>query len=85
MKGVLVLLVGILILGCTQVSPEKLCELDAECVASACCHADDAVNKDYAPECGDLFCTSECQPNTLDCQQGEVKCIKNECVAVLNG
>ncbi len=64
---------------------EKLsCESDSDCVPAACCHSDSAVSKKHAPDCKDTFCTAVCTPKTLDCNQGKIKCIKNQCRVVLN-
>ncbi len=79
------ILIGValfLILSCTPA--EKQCSADRDCVSAQCCHAADAVNKDYAPDCRGILCTQVCQPGTIDCNQGEIKCIKNECAVVLN-
>lgn len=59
------------------------CTADADCVAATCCHAKAAINKDYAPDCSGIFCTQECVPETLDCGQGEIKCVESACEAVL--
>lgn len=66
-----------------SVPAEKFCESDADCVPAQCCHPDDAVNKDYAPDCSEVFCTMECRPGTIDCGQGEIRCVEKECQAVL--
>lgn len=79
--------------GCSQeegdtggrtIIPEKKCVQDTECVAATCCHAKDAVNKQYAPNCKSAICTMSCEPETLDCGQGNVKCTQGECSVVLN-
>lgn len=62
---------------------EKQCSTDADCVPAACCHATDVVNRAYAPDCSQQFCTAVCQPGTLDCSQGEIKCLKHTCMAVM--
>ncbi len=80
-----VLMFSIFLISCTpqDIPPEKLCESDDECVAASCCHSTDAVNKDHRPDCSNVFCTMECKPGTLDCGQGEIRCIDNKCTAVL--
>lgn len=85
MVGLLV--VFLLIVSCSEipaVSPEKQCSVDADCVLAQCCHAVDAVAKNYAPDCRGTFCTLECVPNTLDCGQGEIKCSSGKCIAQLH-
>ena len=59
------------------------CTQDSDCVPASCCHPTDAVNKDNAPDCSGTMCTMNCEPNTLDCGQGEIKCVKNECIVFL--
>lgn len=75
----------IFLVACTSqnIPVEKQCNVDADCVASACCHPNDTVNKDHAPNCEGILCSQECQPDTFDCQQGEIKCINNQCQAVI--
>ena len=65
------------------VPAEKVCTADADCVPAACCHAVDAVNKENAPDCRGVLCTAVCEPETLDCGQGEAKCVSGRCEAVL--
>lgn len=90
MKNALVLLLMgcLLFVSCTQTNlnnvPEnKLCQKDGDCVPAACCHASDAVNLQNAPNCKGMMCTMDCAPKTLDCGQGEIKCVENECTAVI--
>ena len=86
----LVSLIYFLLISCTLKNPEasvvpseKQCVSDADCVPAQCCHSTDTVNKDFAPDCSKTFCTMECAPGTLDCGQGEVKCVKKQCKAIL--
>lgn len=83
---VLLLLLSLFLLtACTNnIPPEKACTTDADCVANICCHPDDAVNKDYGPNCGGILCTQECLPNTIDCNQGSIKCAAGMCTAILS-
>ena len=62
---------------------EKLCRADYDCLPAECCHAADAVNRDNAPDCSGVLCTAECQPGTLDCGQGEIKCLSGKCGVVM--
>ena len=89
MKNKIILVIMIVtflfLVSCTPSVPiEKQCFSDDDCVKATCCHASDAVNKDNGPDCTGQMCTQECVPGTLDCQQGEIKCLENECVVVLN-
>ena len=83
MKKEVLILCTIFLLSCTTVSLEKQCSIDSDCVKATCCHAVDAVNKDNAPDCAGNICTLDCEENTLDCGQGEIKCIENTCTAVI--
>lgn len=67
------------------IDEKVLCESDSDCAPAECCHSDSAVNKDFAPACKDTLCTAVCAPKTLDCNQGKIKCIKNQCRVMLNG
>ena len=58
------------------------CSVDSDCVREICCHASTCTSKEQAPDCSNLFCTTECVPETLDCGQGECKCIKGQCKVV---
>jgi hypothetical protein len=62
---------------------EKICQTDSDCVPSTCCHATDAVNKDYAPDCSGKLCTLECVPGSIDCGQGNIVCVESSCVVIL--
>ena len=88
-KAVLVILVivSLFLISCkpnSLVPEEKQCTTDADCVPAQCCHPDDSVNKDHAPQCEGIFCTEECRPGTLDCGQGSIKCLVGACTVVLN-
>jgi len=67
-----------------SISLEKQCTSPSDCVPALCCHATDAVNAKYAPDCTDAICTMDCTPGTLDCGQGEIQCMGGRCVVVLN-
>jgi len=70
----------------TQPVPENLrCEVDSDCVPAQCCHAISGINKDFAPDCKEIVCSQECEPNTLDCNQGAIKCVSNKCTLVVYG
>ncbi len=78
------LLITLFLASCTSsIPPEKQCSVNQDCVPSKCCHADDAVNKANAPNCNDIFCTQQCKPGTLDCNQGKISCVKGECKALI--
>ena len=66
--------------GC--IPAEKVCAVDAECVPAECCHAKDTVNTASAPDCKGILCTAECVPGTIDCGQGEIRCINGRCKVV---
>lgn len=78
----ILILLSISLLGC--VPAEKECSVDTDCVKAVCCHASDAVNVENAPDCSGILCTMDCMPETTDCGQGEIKCLKGVCEVVLN-
>lgn len=83
---VVLLLIALLIfiISCSEDIPsDKQCTSDDDCVAATCCHANDSVNKDHAPDCSTSICTLNCAPDTLDCAQGEIKCVDNQCTAII--
>ena len=57
------------------------CNDDSDCVPANCCHPQACVIKSEAPNCEGIFCTTECVPNTLDCNQGKCICENNKCEA----
>tara|TARA_Y100000310_G_C20606398_1_gene775701 strand:- start:544 stop:807 length:264 start_codon:yes stop_codon:yes gene_type:complete len=79
----LMLLISVfgLLVGCVPV--EKKCSADTDCVKKTCCHASEAVNKKYGPNCKNKLCTMSCEPGTIDCGQGKIKCVSGACRAVL--
>ena len=78
----LVLLSTVLLISCS--SSEKACSVDGDCMRATCCHPSDALNRDSGPDCSGQFCTAECVPDTIDCGQGEIKCLEGSCEVVLN-
>ena len=64
-----------------DISEELRCGSDADCVPASCCHSDSCVNIDFNPDCGDIYCTMECVPGTMDCGQGSCVCENNKCFA----
>lgn len=80
-----VAIVGIyLFLPADSPSSELTCETDVDCVPAQCCHPTSCINEKYAPDCSGVSCTLECQPNTLDCNQGYCACINGQCTAVFS-
>jgi hypothetical protein len=81
----MIIIIGLILVSCSpQLPVGKECSADSDCVPAECCHAKTAVSKEKAPNCAGMFCTMDCQPKTLDCGQGEVKCLEGRCEAVLN-
>ncbi|HIG94492.1 MAG TPA: hypothetical protein HA283_01770 [Nanoarchaeota archaeon] len=56
------------------------CYSDSDCVANSCCHASSCVSKSLKPNCSDIFCTMNCQSDTMDCGQGSCGCVKGKCI-----
>lgn len=75
----------LLITSCATVAKEKQCVVNEDCVPATCCHAKDAVNKNFKPtDCTTTMCSSNCVEGTIDCGQGLIQCIKGECKVILN-
>lgn len=70
----------IFLTGCVPV--DKKCSTDEDCVPASCCHASEAVNKGYAPDCRGVLCSAVCEPGTMDCGQGKVGCVEGKCEVV---
>lgn len=81
MRVVLIIAVlAVMLAGCTaDIGTE--CLKDADCVPAACCHANECVTQENAPNCSDILCTMECISGTLDCGQGECICKNGICSA----
>lgn len=62
----------------------QTCVTDADCVVATCCHPSACVPITQKPDCSDVFCTQECAPGTLDCNQGYCGCVEGKCKAVFN-
>jgi hypothetical protein len=78
----IILMSSLLLTSC--VPADKQCSVDDDCVPVTCCHASDAVNRESGPDCSGKLCTANCQEGTIDCNQGEVKCLDKECQVVFN-
>jgi hypothetical protein len=84
MRKTIAFLMLILFIFLTSCAPsQKECSADKDCVPATCCHPTDAVTRENAPDCSGVLCTADCQPGTLDCNQGEIKCIQNKCTVEL--
>ena len=59
------------------------CAVDADCVPASCCHATACVPAAEKPDCADVACTMNCQPDTMDCG-GRCACEAGSCKAILN-
>lgn len=96
MKAVVVVITFFIVAGCVAMpdtslnnksplsAPDntRVCTVDADCVKAECCHARTAVNIQYAPKC-EVACSMECVPGTLDCGQGTIKCVNNQCTVII--
>ncbi len=81
LASLLLIVVFLFLVACVPV--EKKCSVDSDCVKKTCCHAREAVNKKYGPNCANRLCTMECVAGTIDCGQGKIQCVSGECKAVL--
>jgi hypothetical protein len=79
----IILIATLFVNGCNGIENEMACSEDNECVAATCCHATDAINKDFRPDCSSTLCSAECAPETLDCGQAKAKCVSDQCQVVL--
>ena len=58
---------------------------NAECsVPASCCHSQLCVPTGLEPNCSGVFCSMQCEPNTLDCG-GSCACQKGKCAAIYGG
>ena len=57
------------------------CASDKDCVPAQCCHSSICTASANAPACGDIACSLECTPGTLDCGQGRCLCREGKCTA----
>ena len=78
----LLLIASVFIFSCTPAAEQ--CSVDDDCVPAQCCHPTGAANKGTAPDCRGVLCTAVCEPGTIDCGQGEIKCVSGKCTAVMN-
>ena len=62
---------------------QKECNLDSDCVPAWCCHSNQCISKNNAPNCTGIFCTAVCS-GPLDCKAGHCGCINGKCVIVKN-
>ena len=79
MKYLILLLLLIALTACST----KECDTNNDCVPNECCHASTCTSIDAAPDCDLIFCSQECVPNTLDCNQGSCQCVKGKCSIAL--
>jgi len=61
-----------------DIDERKSCNTADDCVAASCCHPDEVVNNEYAPECDGVACTTVCA-GPLDCGCGEIVCEDSQC------
>lgn len=61
---------------------EDACQTDADCVPAGCCHPAACVAQANAPTCGEVMCTADCRPDTMDCGGGCL-CHEGRCAARL--
>ncbi len=82
MLVMVILAVILMVISCTPAAQQ--CSTDQDCVPAQCCHATGAVNKANAPDCSGILCTMSCEPDSIDCGQGEIKCVSDRCAVVMN-
>ena len=82
----IVLLLGLLMLASCTTSiemPLDYCQAADDCAPASCCHPDNLVNKEYAPDCSETICTMVCL-GPQDCNAGHAECINNKCIIFSN-
>ncbi len=67
----------------TTIENKLFCQNKLDCVPAACCHPNSCINKNFKPDCGNIGCTANCEPGTMDCGQGYCDCINSGCKMVL--
>ena len=75
---IIISLALLLITGCST-PPEVECINDSDCIPAQCCHSAECTASYNAPNCSGIYCTQECVPDTLDCQQGSCICDNGIC------
>lgn len=58
------------------------CTIDSDCVPSTCCHPNECVLKEQAPNCDGIYCTLSCD-TLLDCGAGKCACNNGNCTVEL--
>ena len=77
-----ILALSFLLISCNSVPDELQCTQDSDCTAAVCCHADQAINVAYAPDCTTTLCSADCQEGTMDCGQATAQCVQGACTVV---
>lgn len=67
----------------SDLDSKKYCSSVEDCVPASCCHSEDVINKKFAPDCSNVFCTEVCS-GPLDCNLGRIECVKNICTILKN-
>ena len=82
---ILIALIAILLFKVDTPSPPEryYCTSALDCVAATCCHAAEAVNSFYTPDCAAVLCSDSCE-GPLDCGRGHIACLGNRCTIVPN-
>ena len=75
----------VLVVGCAAPNgPATPSQEPVKCVPASCCHASECVPTGEAPDCSEIFCSSECVPGTLDCGQAQCEYVDGNCEVVQN-
>ena len=85
---ILIIILGIVVYSILKDKSEiknivKECDINNECVASSCCHAEFCITKDKAPVCDKVFCSQVCS-GPLDCGAGHCGCVNSKCSVIKN-
>ena len=82
--GMIIIIGILLIVGFFWFIGEWNSEEEIRCVPSSCCHATECVLESDAPNCSGVFCTENCEPETLDCGLGYCEFINGSCDVIWN-
>lgn len=81
----LIILLSILIYFIIKNNPDerKINIEEKKCFPATCCHADECVLTEQAPDCSKAICSMVCS-SPLDCNAGYCGFINNKCIIIQN-
>jgi hypothetical protein len=80
----LIIALIILIYFIIQKNPKQATDIEKKnCVPATCCHPDECVLAEQAPNCKNTICSMVCS-GPLDCNAGHCEFINNKCTVIPN-